>query len=443
MRILLHWPSVGPYHTARVRGVLSAMPAGTEAVILATAGQVEDRPWAAPELPAGARLETAFPERNYPTLSRGEIKPRLREILDRWRPEVVAVSGYGMADSREVLRWAKRHSVPSILMSETKADDAPRRWYRELAKRYYVRQFGAGLCGGTPHRQYLEELGMPPERIFIKYDVVDNERFATQVAECRTKRSKDEETKRQLEVGGQRPEGGAAGSRGASVFRKTGDSVAASRPYFLASSRFIERKNLRRLIDAYAEYRRRSMERGAGSGEQGEQRPKSRGQMSEARDENLENGGELWDLVLLGTGPLREQMMRHVEREDIEGVNFAGFQQLEDLTGFYAGAGAFVHPALQEQWGLVVNEAMACGLPVLVSRTVGAAYDLVQDGVNGFRFDPRETGELSALLERLSAPDFPRAAFGEASRRIIADWTPEEFGENFRRAAEAAGWRQS
>ncbi len=422
MRILLHWPSVGPYHTARVRGVLSAMPAGTEAVILATAGQVEDRPWAAPELPAGARLETAFPERNYPTLSRGEIKPRLREILDRWRPEVVAVSGYGMADSREVLRWANRHSVPSILMSETKADDAPRRWYRELAKRYYVRQFGAGLCGGTPHRQYLEELGMPPERIFIKYDVVDNERFAAKVAEYRTKRSKDEKTKRQLEVGGQRPEAGAAGSRGASVFRKTGDSVAASRPYFLASSRFIERKNLRRLIDAYAEYRRR---------------------FSNSSRATRHPSLSPWDLVLLGTGPLREEMMRHVEREDIGGVNFAGFQQLEDLTGFYAGAGAFVHPALQEQWGLVVNEAMACGLPVLVSRTVGAAYDLVQDGVNGFRFDPRETGELSALLERVSAPDFPRAAFGEASRRIIADWTPEEFGENFRRAAEAAGWRQS
>ncbi len=405
MRILLHWPSVGPYHTARVRGVRSAMPAGTEAVILATAGQVEDRPWAAPELPAGARLETAFPERNYPTLSRGEIKPRLREILDRWRPEVVAVSGYGMADSREVLRWANRHSVPSILMSETKADDAPRRWYRELAKRYYVRQFGAGLCGGTPHRQYLEELGMPPERIFIKYDVVDNERFAAKVAEYRTKRSKDEETKRQLEVGGQRPE-----------FGRT------AKPYFLASSRFIERKNLRRLIDAYAEYRRR---------------------FSNSSRATRHPSLSPWDLVLLGTGPLREQMMRHVEREDIEGVNFAGFQQLEDLTGFYAGAGAFVHPALQEQWGLVVNEAMACGLPVLVSRTVGAAYDLVQDGVNGFRFDPRETGELSALLERVSAPDFPRAAFGEASRRIIADWTPEEFGENFRRAAEAAGWRQS
>ena len=213
------------------------------------------------------------------------------------------------------------------------------------------------------------------------------------------------------------------------------------------------------------------MERGAGSGEQGEQRPKtrgqrteiggrrseirgqpersvdsvrrSRGQISEAGDQQLGRGGSPWDLVLLGTGPLREEMMRHVEREDIGGVNFAGFQQLEDLTGFYAGAGAFVHPALQEQWGLVVNEAMACGLPVLVSRTVGAAYDLVQDGVNGFRFDPRETGELSALLERVSAPDFPRAAFGEASRRIIADWTPEEFGENFRRAAEAAGWRRS
>ncbi len=141
---------------------------------------------------------------------------------------------------------------------------------------------------------------------------------------------------------------------------------------------------------------------------------------------------------MLGTGPLREEMMRQVERERIPEVSFPGFQQLDALLGYYAGAGAFVHPARQEQWGLVVNEAMACGLPVLVSRTVGAAYDLVQDGVNGFRFDPEDTGGLAALLTKVAAPDFPREQFGAASRRIIAEWTPEEFGRNFWRAAAVA-----
>jgi len=188
-------------------------------------------------------------------------------------------------------------------------------------------------------------------------------------------------------------------------------------PYFLASSRFIERKNLRRLIDAYADYRRRSLDSSLAT-----------------RHPSLPT----WGLVLLGTGPLREEMMRQVERERIPEVSFPGFQQLDALLGYYAGAGAFVHPARQEQWGLVVNEAMACGLPVLVSRTVGAAYDLVQDGVNGFRFDPEDTGGLAALLTKVAAPDFPREQFGAASRRIIAEWTPEEFGRNFWRAAAVA-----
>jgi glycosyltransferase involved in cell wall biosynthesis len=89
-----------------------------------------------------------------------------------------------------------------------------------------------------------------------------------------------------------------------------------------------------------------------------------------------------------------------------------------------------VHPASNEAWGLVVNEAMASGLPVLVSRRCGCAYDLVKEGVNGFTFDPTDEAELSRqLCDMTTMPQERRCAMSAASRRIVADFGVERFAE--------------
>jgi len=115
-----------------------------------------------------------------------------------------------------------------------------------------------------------------------------------------------------------------------------------------------------------------------------------------------------------------------------------GFRQIGELPRFYAGAGCFIHASTTEQWGLVVNEAMACGLPAIVSERCGCARDLVKDGVNGFRFDPWNVEQLAALMTKVAAPGFPRADFGEASRRIVADFGPERFARGLKAAASHA-----
>ena len=102
-------------------------------------------------------------------------------------------------------------------------------------------------------------------------------------------------------------------------------------------------------------------------------------------------------------------------------VFFPGFRQIDELPRFYAHAGCFVHPAMEEPWGLVINEAMACGLPVLSSRNVGAAEELVENGVNGWTFDPTDVQGLARLLCQVSNAEFPLASFGDASRRIIEE----------------------
>jgi 1,2-diacylglycerol 3-alpha-glucosyltransferase len=108
-----------------------------------------------------------------------------------------------------------------------------------------------------------------------------------------------------------------------------------------------------------------------------------------------------------------------------------GFCQIEQLPAFYASADCFVHPALQEPWGLVINEAMACRLPILSASSVGAADELVHDGVNGWRFDPADVGSLAeALLRIMVLPAHERLAMGEASSRLVEERCPAvRFGD--------------
>jgi glycosyltransferase involved in cell wall biosynthesis len=112
-------------------------------------------------------------------------------------------------------------------------------------------------------------------------------------------------------------------------------------------------------------------------------------------------------------------------------VVFPGFRQIGELPGFYAGAGAFVHPALEEPWGLVINEAMASGLPVLSSRNVGAAEELVVEGKTGYLFDPNSVEEIaSALVKIVAMEPRERLAMGRSAFERVERVAPlKAFGE--------------
>jgi 1,2-diacylglycerol 3-alpha-glucosyltransferase len=123
-------------------------------------------------------------------------------------------------------------------------------------------------------------------------------------------------------------------------------------------------------------------------------------------------------------------------------VHLPGFQQYPDLPAYYGLAGAFIHASTTEQWGLVVNEAMACGLPVLVSNRCGCAPDLVQEGKNGYTFDPTNVAQLASLLLKLSNFQLLELSnLSSTSQRIIGDWGPERFATGLLQAAEKAKTR--
>src|SRR5439155_16698329 len=150
-------------------------------------------------------------------------------------------------------------------------------------------------------------------------------------------------------------------------------------------------------------------------------------------------GPDPWDLVLLGDGPLRPEVDRLIGELGLTGaVHLPGFQQYPDLPTYYGLAGAFVHASTSEPWGLVVNEAMAAGLPVLVSDRCGCAPDLVADGVNGFTFAPQDHARLAGLMCRIAADPDRRLAMSRASRARIGPWGPERFADRLWAAAPAA-----
>ena len=354
----------GPYHLARLAAARRLLPARGLAF-----GTDDGYGW---DQEASESVDTLLPGQSIERPDPETSARRFGDLLARDRPRAVAIPGWGDPVSLAVLREAKARRIPLVLMSESTALDEPRVVWKEAVKRRIVRLFDAALVGGRPQADYVAQLDMPPERIFLGYDVVDNAHFARPAPAP-------------AEIG---PWNG--------------------RPFFLASARFIAKKNLPRLLRAFARYRALA-------------------------------GADAWNLVLLGDGPLRGELEALRAQLALEPhLLVPGFRQYPELPGWYQAASCFVHASTSEQWGLVVNEAMAAGLPVLVSNRCGCAVDLVQEGVNGFTFDPLDVEELARLMHRVAHGAVDRAAMGAASRRIIADWGPERFAKGLKAAVDCA-----
>ena len=145
-----------------------------------------------------------------------------------------------------------------------------------------------------------------------------------------------------------------------------------------------------------------------------------------ARLDPEENG--LW-LVLAGDGP---------ERAALEGaagprVSFPGYVPYPELPALYAAADLFVHAAREERWGVSVEEALACGLAVVASSRVGAAFDLIQPGGNGFLYPAGNDAELAGRIDAALA--LPPERVKQASAAILAEW---DYAAAWRGLVEAA-----
>ncbi|MBD2292367.1 glycosyltransferase family 4 protein [Anabaena sphaerica FACHB-251] len=185
-------------------------------------------------------------------------------------------------------------------------------------------------------------------------------------------------------------------------------SCPLDKPFFLAINRFVSKKNLPFLLSAYASYRQLS-------------------------------GDKAWDLVLCGDGELRLELEEQIATLGIKDyVHLPGFLQQEQLLPYFAHAKCFIHASTQEQWGLVVNEAMAAGLPVLVSNRCGCYEDLIIEGVNGFGFEPENSQQLTELMLKMSSGEIDLKKTGQAGLEHIEKFSPDYFAKQLIQAVEYA-----
>ena len=389
MKVAIVFAHFGPYHHARVR----ALQARAEFPVLPLeiAPQTKTYAWSAKgpfcsgltSLCDGAKEEVS-PWRVF-FLAR-------RFFLDHGVTHVLLPS-YAPAPETALLLAAKACKLRCIMMNESHALTERATGWRRWLKKQLIKCFDAALVGGSPHKRHFACLGIPEKKIFTGYDAVDNRTFQTGANEAR---------------------------KNAKLLRQ---QLALPPRYFLNLGRMIGKKNLETLVSAYAAYCKASEEPVAlslvGSGEN-EQSLKEQAIHLGLRVHDFSSGVPE-DTTSLGRGD----------------VGFYGFRQIGDNPAFYGLAEVFILPSTFEEWGLVVNEAMSCGLPVLVAEGVGCAENLVANGINGYTFEANDAEVLGQRLVKLAGDRTLRLKMGKASENMITDWGVDNFARKAIAAVEA------
>jgi 1,2-diacylglycerol 3-alpha-glucosyltransferase len=371
------WIDWYAYHIGRFRGLSESPKLGGRVAGIEMVGGVGVHAGLKfrEKIPDSLTVETLFPGSSWAEAKGWTGARAVWRCLNKLNPSVVLVPGYYTLPGLSAAFWCKWHRRRAVLMTESTAEDHRRLPWQEAAKSLLIRGlFDFAITGGAPQRRYLEQLKFPAARIARFYDVVDNEFFARQ----------------------------------SSLIRRQCCAAEFGLPdeYFLYVGRLSPEKNIAGLIEAYAEYR---------------------------------HGGGSQALVLVGDGPQRAELEAMATQTGFAAdIRFEGLQGTADLPRYYGFATCFVLPSTREPWGLVANEAMASGLPVVISRRCGCAEDLVVEGKNGLLFDPEEAGALSVSLSVMGSLGRARLAeMGAASAEIIAGYSPRAWAAEVARLVRA------
>jgi glycosyltransferase involved in cell wall biosynthesis len=310
------------------------------------------------------------------------INRGVSDALSRSSPDVILCGGYNYIASWQALRWAKARRIPFVLWSESNARDL-RRGHAvvEFLKRLFLSKCSGVVVPGRAAREYLcTDKSVKDDVVFTAPNAVDNVLFAKAAAAARENADRH---RRELNL----PE-----------------------RYFLFAGRLVREKGIFELLAAYAK---------------------------------LEESIRLQvGLVFVGDGGSRGRLEQEASAVSPGVIRFAGFAQREELAIYYALAEALVLPTYADTWGLVVNEAMACSLPVVLSSAAGCVPELLRQNWNGFLVQPRDVSSLAWAMRGLAdQPDLP-ATMGANGAQHIAHYSPNEWVEGIERMVEAqAGGR--
>jgi glycosyltransferase involved in cell wall biosynthesis len=294
----------------------------------------------------------------------------LRRILARARYDAVWVHGYAHQGILRAIAAASSMGIKLLLSGDSQLGGgagAAKRVVKRVALRRLFSMIDGFLAVGTLNRRYYEHYGVAAERIFAMPYAVDNG-FFQRAAHAASARREEFRKSLRLESG---------------------------RPIILFAGKLQAHKRPDDLLEAYV---RMSPD--------GVREPHPY-------------------LLFAGDGDLRAVLEARVEALGWSGVRFLGFKNQTELPPLYDLCDVFVLPSVREAWGLVINEAMNAARPAIASDRVGAAEDLISDGVNGFVYPAGNIDALRDRLERVLGDPEKRAAMGAASLARINQWDYE------------------
>jgi glycosyltransferase involved in cell wall biosynthesis len=301
------------------------------------------------------------------------FEPAILRELVRLRPDVLIVHGYNSPTNVVAMLVAKALGTRVMVRGDTRIQRGHSSLKRCL-KQLLFRTVDGFLTVGTLNRKYYEALGAEPHRLFHAPFCVDNALFTTSADESRKRRERWRERHNLPQ-----------------------DAVVV-----LYASKLSKYKRPADLVRAFAQVSRRSL--------------------------------NAW-LVIAGSGAEEDALKAAVRADEVERVRFVGFQNQSVLPDLYAASDCFVLPSDEEPWGLVINEVMAAGLPVIASDGVGAVPDLVQGKGTGLVYPCGDVDALAEALELLINDDAMRIDMGEKARRLIGAWDVDVCAANTLSAA--------
>lgn len=374
MRVAIVTPSLASYRVP-VFNRLQEIP-GLELQLIFGDGMESARGW---DLSLG---DLQFNYTLLPTVAlplrtlRGDLtafhwSPDLWNYLNRQKFDLVVSLGWTMPNTFLVRLNGKLHHRAVVLWDESIPHTPGRlkKFLLPLLKKY-LGSFDGYLAASHGCIEYMVQMGAPRARVFLMPQLTDNAFYAAHAALYRVQR---DALKREVGI--------------------------QTRQVILYVGQLTPRKNVLQLLEAFREIAR------------------TRHDVS---------------LLLVGEGTLQAELMARREEFGLQDrVCIEPFVAQAVLPQYYALADVFVLPSLYDTFGVVVAEAMACGLPIVTTDTVGAASSIVVDGVNGLVVEHGNRQALAQALEKILADDALRARMGAASERIIATWDVERMAQNF------------
>jgi len=289
--------------------------------------------------------------------------PGIYRVLAAARPDVMIITGWQSLPLLQALWACLRLGIPTIIRGESNALRT-RPWWVRVLHRLLLKRFDAYLAIGRANRDFYLGYGIAPERIFPCRYFVDNQRFLEQSRGLREERE-------QLRAGWRIPWGAAC---------------------FLYVGKLEPKKRIMDLLQALDRAR-------------------------QCRDDIF--------LLVVGAGELMDEARGFADKRGLP-VTFSGFLNQTEITRAYVAADCLVLPSdFGETWGLVVNEAMVCGLPAIVSDRVGCGPDLVEHGVTGAVFPCGDSEKLANILVELAADREKILLMGDRARKKVRSYSVE------------------